>query len=258
MELVTIEVRERVGIVSLNRPERHNAVSNVMKREIHDALRQVAADDEIRAVLFRGEGRSFSSGRDTSELGTSEHGETAYDRIRALQDEHLFLYDLPKPTVAAMKGATLGMGLEMCLACDMRIGASDLRVGLPEIDHGILPDTGGTHLLLSLLGPSRTKELVMTGKRIDARTAYEWGIVNHVVPVEELDEAAFTLARQLAAAPPLAMRIAKDTINDAWRGQVHAGMRQELLSQCMLHETEDYHEARSAWREKRPGQFKGR
>jgi enoyl-CoA hydratase len=146
----------------------------------------------------------------------------------------------------------------MALACDLRFAAPDAFFFLPEIRFGILPDTGGTQLLTSLIGPSRTKYLVMTGERIDARRALEWGVVDFVVEPEDLDARALDVARKIAAGPPLAIAMARQLVDQAWAEPVRRGIRQELLAQTVLFSSEDYQEARAARREGREPRYTGR
>jgi enoyl-CoA hydratase/carnithine racemase len=258
MDLVTYEIREAVGVVSLNRPERHNAWNDELARALRATLREAMKDRAVRAILLRGEGRSFSSGRDTGQIGQRARGESDHTFVRAAQEFGLEFFETPKPTVVAMKGYNFGGALELCLRCDIRIGSTDLVVAMPEILFGLIPDTGGTQLLTAVVGPGRAKEIVMTGGRVDAKTAYEWGIVNRLVEPERLDAETFAIARGLAAGPPLALSIAKALINDAWAGQIRSGTRQELLAQALLFTTADYREAREARAEKRSPKYQGR
>ncbi len=207
---------------------------------------------------LRGEGPSFCSGRDTTQLGQRESGDGDFAFVRRAQDRRLAQLDSPKPFVAAVRGACIGGGFEMALACDLRFAAPDAFFFLPEIDFGILPDTGGTQLLTALIGPSRTKYLVMTGECIDAQRALEWGVVDFVVEPEELDARALEVARKIAAGPPLAIAMAKQLVDQAWADSVRSGIRQELLAQTVLFGSEDYQEARAARREGRGPSYTGR
>ena len=146
----------------------------------------------------------------------------------------------------------------MALAADMRVAADDVRLRLPEIRYGILPDTGGTQFLTALIGPSKTKYLVMSGQAVEAEQALQWGIVDWVVAPEALDEEALRIAKQLASGPPLAIAMAKQLIDQFHGESVRRGIREELLAQSALFKTEDYQEARSALREKRSPRYKGK
>ena len=146
----------------------------------------------------------------------------------------------------------------MALAADIRVSSTDLKMGLPEINYGLLPDTGGTQMLTALIGASRTKYMVMSGERIDAKTALEWGAVDFVVAPEELDARALAIAHTLAAKPPIALAMAKQLRDQMHGPAIRSGIAQELLSQTALFKTEDYAEARAAHREGRKPIYKGK
>lgn len=258
-ELVRREVVDGVAVLSLGRPERHNAMNDELIAQWRPALAWAIEGQETRAILLRGDGPSFCSGRDTSELGTRPHGESHLDVVRSAQQLPLRLAECPKPVVAALKGHTLGAGLEIALRADFRIASTTLSAGLPEAAFGLVPDTGGTATLTALVGPSRAKWVVMAGERVGADDALAWGLVNAVVDPDVLDERALALARRLAAAAPMAMAFAKQLIDDAADAEaVRRGTRAELLAQLALFASEDHAEARTARREGRPPRFEGR
>ncbi len=234
------ELVDGVGVVSFNRPHRHNAVTDALFDEMCCALRGYLNDRSVRCVLIRGEGRSFCSGRDKAELGKRADGEDDFTFVREHQQIRLEVLESTKPVVAAVQGAALGGGFEIALSADMRIIAEDAIFGLPEVGLGLVPDTGGTQLLPALVGPARAKYLVLSGARIDARTAYAWGLAEEVVPVDELYDRAMTLCRQLAAQPRLALSMGKMLVNQATAGDIRNGLGQELLAQTALFNSEEY------------------
>jgi enoyl-CoA hydratase len=247
-----------VGIITLNRPERHNAIDDPTAELYQRVLERALGDDAVRVVLLCGAGKSFCSGRDTAMLGHRAQDESDYHFVLRAQQGRLKVLDSAKPFVAAMKGAAIGGGAEMALACDIRVAASDLVLALPEINYGLLPDTGGTQYLANLVGTSRAKYMVMTGARIDAETALAWGAVDFVVPRDAVDAKALEIAQTLAAKPPIALAMAKTMIDNGIAGAVRSGIAQELLAQTALFRTDDYAEARAALREKRPPVYKGK
>lgn len=255
---VLYEVIDGVGVITLNRPEVHNALDDEAAHLYKELLDRALDDDGVRAVLLQGAGRSFCSGRDTSMLGHRARDESDYHFVLRHQQKRLAVMDSPKPFIAALKGAALGGGCETALSCDIRIADTTLKMALPEIHFGILPDTGGTQLMTTLIGPSRTKYMVMTGDRIDAETAMAWGAVDFVVAPDELDARALDLARKIAAKPPIALAMAKTMIDQIHAGAVRSGIAQELLAQTALFKTVDYQEARAALREKRTPVYKGK
>lgn len=234
------ELVDGVGVVSFNRPHRHNAITDALFEEMRSALRGYLKDSAVRCVLIRGEGRSFCSGRDKAELGKRADGEDDFTFVREHQRIRLEVLESTKPVVAAIQGAALGGGFEIALSADMRIIAEDAIFGLPEVGLGLVPDTGGTQLLPALVGPARAKYLVLSGARIDARTAYTWGLAEEVVHVDELYDRAMTLCRQLAAQPRLATSMGKMLVNQATAGAIRNGLGQELLAQTALFSSEEY------------------
>jgi enoyl-CoA hydratase/carnithine racemase len=257
-DCIRLEIADGVATISLNRPERHNAFTDELEEALDGCVSASIADDTVRAILVRGEGRSFSSGRDTAALGQRAEGVTNLEFIEAFQRSRRRMYTSPKPVVVACKGAVFGMGLEIALCADFRIAAGDARLGFPEVDFGIMTDTGGAPFAAALAGPSRAKYLLMTGQPIDAATALSWGLVDFVVEPDELEDRALTLARTLAAKPPVAVRLAKQTIDGLFAELVRTGMREELLAQCALFETEDHGIAKRARRDRTTPTFLGR
>jgi enoyl-CoA hydratase len=255
---VLYEIEGHVGIITLNRPERHNAIDDATSELYQQVLDQALGDDMVRVVLLRGAGKSFCSGRDTAVLGHRARDESDYHFVLRAQQGRLKVLDSPKPFVAAIRGAAIGGGAEMALACDIRVASSDLVLALPEINYGLLPDTGGTQYLANLIGRSRAKYMVMTGSRIDADTALAWGAVDFVVAPDAVDEKALEIAQTVATKPPLALAMAKTMIDHGVAGAVRSGIAQELFAQTALFRTEDYTEARAALREKRPPTYKGK
>jgi enoyl-CoA hydratase/carnithine racemase len=234
------EIVDGVGVVSFNRPHRHNAITDALFDDMCTALREYLANDSVRCVLIRGEGRSFCSGRDKAELGQRANDEDDFTFVREHQRIRLDVMESAKPVVAAVQGAALGGGFEIALSADMRILAEDAVFGLPEVGLGLIPDTGGTQLLPTLVGPARAKYLVLSGARINAQTAYTWGLAEEVVPVDQLYDRAMNLCRQLATQPRLAVSMAKMLVNQATAGDIRNGINQELLAQTALFNSPEY------------------
>lgn len=234
------EIVDGVGVMSFNRPHRHNAITDSLFDDMCSALRDYLNDQSVRCVLIRGEGPSFCSGRDRAELGKRANGEDDFTFVRGHQQIRLEILESTKPVVAAVQGAALGGGFEIALSADFRIISEDAFFGLPEVGLGLVPDTGGTQLLPTLVGPARAKYLVLSGARIDAATACAWGLAEEVVPLEDLYDRAMTLCRQLAAQPKLAVSMAKMLVNQASVGTIRNGIGQELLAQTALFTSEEY------------------
>lgn len=257
-ELVLSERDGALHILTLNRPDRHNAMDDAMSALFRARLDEAIEESESSAILIRAVGKSFCSGRDTQVLGHRARDESDFHFVRRHQEGRLRMQESTKPIVAALKGGVIGGGCELALAADIRITDTTLKLALPEILYGVLPDTGGTQMMTALIGPSRTKYMVMTGRSIDATTALEWGAVDFVVSPEELDARALELARDVAAKPPINLAMAKEMVNLMHGPTIRIGTRAELYAQSYLFKTEDYQEARAAHREKRAPSYKGK
>ncbi len=255
---VLSETREHVGIVTLNRPEKLNAFNDAMTDELDAAIADALRDDAVRAILIRAAGRAFSAGRDTRELGHRRGGESNFAHVRRAQQRNLSLMAGHKPVIAAVQGHAIGGGFEVALAADIRVASEDAVFRMPEIRYGLLPDTGASQVLSVLIGPARTKLLILSGRPMAARQAEQWGAVDVVTSREELHEVAFALAREIAAGPPIALALGKQLADHAWGERVRSGIGLELVAQTALFATEDYAEARAAVREKRPARYGGR
>lgn len=257
-EYITRHVEDFVGVITLNRPDKHNAMNDEMQDMLPGVLQACIDDPDVRVILIRAAGKSFCAGRDTTLLGHRARNESDFEFVRRAQDLRLQMIDCRKPIIAAVRGAAIGGGFEMALACDMRIFSRTAKVSLPEILYGILPDTGGTQFLTALIGPSLTKYLVMTGESLQAERAFELGICDWLVDDDELDNKALEIARKIASGPPQALAMAKQLVDNAWGNVYRSGLRQELLAISTLFRSDDYAEARTALREKRKPNYTGR
>ncbi len=234
------EIREDVCIMSFNKPDVHNAFDDEAQDEFDAALRWATASKEFKVLLLRGEGKSFCSGRDVRAMGVRPEGVSHYEFMTQGQDKIKMLLGLGKPLIAAVKGVTYGGGAEYALVADFRVSSTDLRFALPEVKYGLAVDQGGSALAATLIGPSRTKLLLMTGNTINAKTAYEWGLVDILAEPEELDNTAFELAAKIAKNPSRAVLAAKNLVNELWSDEIQAAIRRELTQQLALFASEDF------------------
>lgn len=261
-ELVLSNQRGRFFEIVLNRPEKRNAIDPEMLGQFEQAVRAANRDPGVRCVFLRGEGKSFSAGIDLlsfMEL-TATYGEGWMQRMRPVTHDYqrvvTLLERLEVPVIALIHGFCLGLAMEVVLACDFRIAARGARLGLPESRLGLAPDVGGTTRLTRLVGPARAKELIYSGKNIDADQALSWGIVDRVVPREELVKAGEEFAAQFDQSAPLAIAAIKravDGMHDTDRG-----LQMEAWAVSQLVKTEDFQEAVQAFMEKRPPEFQGK
>ncbi|MBS0193684.1 MAG: enoyl-CoA hydratase/isomerase family protein [Proteobacteria bacterium] len=252
-----IEDRDAVRVVTINRPDKLNALNFEVLTELRDAFAAIAADPAVRAVVLRGAGeKAFVAGADIAELVAlspiqardfSQHGQRMMRSIELLG----------KPVVAMIRGYALGGGLELAMSCHLRIAADNAKVGQPEINLGVLPGFGGTQRLLRLAGRGATLELCLTGTPIGAQRAYELGIVNRIVPAEHLEEATFALAAQLAAAAPQALRGILDAVQIGGECGIDAGLDYETQAFAVCTSTNDMREGTRAFLERRKPVFTG-
>ena len=261
-ELVITQQRDTTFEIVLNRPEKRNAINAEMFRQFDEAVTRANRTPGLRAVLIRGAGESFSAGIDVSTLlGLAEsHGPHWQQRMRSITDEFQGVLNrlerLELPTIALLHGHCLGLALELALACDLRLAAEGTALGLPETLLGIIPDVGGTTRLTRLVGPARAKELIFTGRRMDAAQAERWGIINGVVPRAELAAAGDALAAEIAAAAPLAVGMAKRVIDGL--ADMDRGLMLEGWAQSQLFGTQDFLEGAQAFMTRRRAGGEGR
>nr|KJR73857.1 MAG: 3-hydroxyacyl-CoA dehydrogenase [Thermoproteus sp. AZ2] len=259
LETIIIRYEPPIAWIILNRPERLNAINAKMMEELSAALDELAnADyDKVRAVIITGVGRAFSAGADiTGFVGTTPV--LAYRLSRKLHDIAEKIERLDRPVICALNGYTLGGGLELALACDLRIAAETAQLGQPEVNIGLFPGGGGTQRLTRLIGLARAKELIFTGDYISAKDAERIGLVNRVVPPERLEQEARSLALKLAEKPPIALAMAKAAVNFGYEAPLWTGLDLEAAHFGVVFSTEDLYEGVSAFLQKRKPQYKGR
>ena len=254
-EFISIDVEQGVATILLQRPPM-NALCLQMQREIREAAELVSQRSDVGAVILYGGPKVFAAGADIKEMG----GMTYQDMLRVsvgLQDCFTAVARIPQPTIAAVTGYALGGGCELALCADLRIVADDAKLGQPEILLGIIPGAGGTQRLPRLVGVARAKELIFTGRQVDAAEALSIGLANRVVPAADVLDAAQELARRLARGPALALRAAKEAIDHGLDTDLATGLDIERVRFAALFATDDQSIGMSAFMEKRPAEFTG-
>jgi len=255
---IIYEKSEGIATITLNRPEALNAFSKEVVDEVLQALEDIKNDESVRVVILTGAGeKAFSSGADIKAM----KGMNALKaRELSLMGEKICsaLENLEKPVIAAINGYALGGGLEVAMACDLRIASENAFMGQTEVNIGLIPGWGGTQRLTRLVGKTKAKELVFTGKRIDAKTAEQLGILNLVVPADKFRETVRQFALELAQKAPVALRVAKSVINKGTDMSLDAALAMEREGFGVVASTEDLQEGVSAFAEKRKPAFKGK
>lgn len=250
------EKRDNIAFITINRPEVLNAINEEAIREILFEVNDANKDDNIRVIVVTGAGnRSFCAGLDIKSIKDADPMKMF--RIVKLLHELTLSLEEGKPAIAAINGYALGGGLEIALACDIRIASENAMLGQPEINLGFFPGGGGTQRLPRLVGKAVAKEMIFTGKMIDAKTAEAIGLVNKVVPLDKLMLTAEELAKELASKPPLAIRLAKQLINLSLNLDIKTGLACEAASIALISATGDFKEGITAFLEKRKPAFKG-
>jgi enoyl-CoA hydratase/carnithine racemase len=254
---IDLRYEDQLAILTLNRPDRLNAMGNEMDGQFWDALSEIYERDDVRCVLWRAEGRAFSAGRDVNDLGNRGPGESDYHYINTGHEATHRLMVPPKlPIVCAVQGWCIGGSFERTLLCDLRIVSEDAKFRLPELAHGLIPDSGGTARLFQICGPGIATDLVLTGRAMDAEEALRHGIVSRVVPRDELDTVALEAARTIASYPPLAVKAWRQGMLDLATPTITTALHSELLAQMLVYKSDDFAEFRQARAEGRPPQYR--
>lgn len=253
--LVLIETHGRVGVIRINRPKQLNALNGAVMRMLVDAALAFDADAAVGAIVITGDERAFAAGADIKEMA-------AASVVEMLQANRIELWDalrgIKKPLIAAVSGWALGGGCELAMACDMIVASETARFGQPEINIGIIPGAGGTQRLTRAVGKALAMEVILNGRFLDAAEAERFGLANRVVPVEQYMRTAIELAQQIAERAPLAVRLAKEAVNQAQESVLAEGIADERLLFYMLFSTEDQKEGMQAFLDKRPARWQGR
>ncbi len=246
--------KNHIGFVTLNRPESGNRINLAMAQELYEVCQKVSQEEDIYVVLLTGAGADFCIGGDEPRLASGVEPEQFPSNPGAAE----IVASIDRPTLAAINGNALGQGLELALACDLRIASDQAKFGMPQITGGLTPLDGGTQRLPRIVGKGKALEMVLTGEEIPAREAWEIGLVNKLVASQELVSEAEMLANAIALKAPLALRYCKEAVNKGLDLSLDQGLRLEADLYFLLHTTSDRTEGIRSFLEKRPPQYQGK
>jgi enoyl-CoA hydratase/carnithine racemase len=256
-EKVRLELDGPIATITNANLEKQNAFDDDMDARLFEILGELKQRPDLRAVIWRADGKSWSSGRDVSVIGNvvkaASHHELMSAGHRGIQQ----LWELDAPVIVAIQGWAIGGSFQRALLCDVRIAADDARFALPELSFGVIPDTGGVGVLYEMCGHGVVSDMVLTGRRLSAGEALQHGIVSRVVPGDELDSTAREMAEKIAAAPAASVKMARRVIARLAQPQQRAAMGDELIYQTFVNKSDDYAEMRVARTENRPPEYRG-
>lgn len=254
-EFILNETRGRVGLVTLNRPHVMNALNHRLVREVMDALEAFDNDEDIGAIVITGNEKAFAAGADIKEMN-----EKSAEQIRETDHVAAFsrIMNIRKPVIAAVSGYALGGGFELAMSCDMIVASESAKFGQPEITIGVIPGAGGTQRLTHTVGKALAMEMILNNRTLSAQEALQFGLVNRVVPVDQCLNEVLKLAEEIASRAPVAVRLAKQMINQAYELTLTEGLQKEMQEFYRLFGTEDQKEGMKAFVEKRKPNWKGK
>ena len=254
---LTLEIDAPIAVITNNSPEKHNAFDDVMDQRLFEILAELRERNDVRVIIWRGEGKSFTSGRDVGAIGGSAVEMSHHDLMTRGHRGVQQIFDLGAPILVAMQGWAIGAGFQRALLCDIRVAAEDARFMLPEVTHGIIPDTGGVGRLFQICGPGVAADLVLTGRAMDAQEAFAHGIVSRVVPNDRLDDTVREMAEKIAAAPAVTVKMARRVLAHLSEPEIRSSMAEELIAQTFINKSADFAEFRDARAKDREPRYTG-
>lgn len=254
---VRLEVDGPVATITNDNPDKHNAFDDEMDVQLFDILGELEQRTDIRAIIWRGEGKSFSSGRDVGSIGVARTELSHHDLMRRGHRGIQQLWDIDAPVLVACKGWVMGGSFQRALLCDIRIAAEGTRFRLPELTYGVIPDTGGVGVLYEMCGHGVVSDLVLTGRVMPAEEALAHGIVSRIVAADELDDVVREAAEQIAKAPAVTVKLAREVIRHLAQPQIRSSMADEMTYQTAINKSDDFAELRAAHADGRDPRFTG-
>lgn len=256
-ERITLEVDGPIATITNNNPAKHNAFDDAMDLALFEILGELKARADVRAVIWRAEGKSFSSGRDVAAIGGGQVELSHHELMARGHRGILQVLDIDAPIIVAMKGWSIGASFQRALICDLRIAAEGARMMLPETTYGVIPDTGGMGRLYQMCGHGVVTDMVLTGRPMDAEEALRHGVVSRVVPLDELDVTAREMAEKIAAAPAVTVKMARRVVKHLSEPALRSSMDDELIYQTFISRSDDMAEMRAAQADGRTPNYTG-
>lgn len=257
MASVHLEIDGPVATLTNDNPDRHNAFDDDMDAQLFQALAAIRADKGVRAVIWRGEGKSWSSGRDVASIGTNRTELSHHELMRRGHRGIQQLWEMDAPVIVACKGWVMGGSFQRALLCDIRVAAAGTRFRLPEVTHGVIPDTGGMAVLQQMAGPGLVSDMVLTGRVLEAEEALGHGVISRVVPGDDLDDTVRQMAEAIAAAPAVAVKLSRLVLSHLSVPSIRSSMDDEMIYQTFLNRSDDMTEMRAARAEDRDPRYTG-
>jgi enoyl-CoA hydratase/carnithine racemase len=254
---VVFEMRGAVAVITNNNPDKRNAFDDDMDQRLFEILAELKVRQDVRAVIWRGEGKAWSSGRDVSVIGNNVTPLSHHELMTRGHRGILQVFDLDIPIIVAIQGWAIGGSFQRALLCDIRIAAEGARFMLPEVGHGVIPDTGGMGRLFQICGTGVASDLVLTGRTMSVEEAFAHGIVSRVVAPEELDDTAWEMAEKIAAAPAVTIKMARRVLQHLSEPGIRSSMEDELIYQTFVNKSSDIAELKAATAEGRKPNYTG-
>jgi enoyl-CoA hydratase/carnithine racemase len=254
---VRLEYRGPIAVITNDNVAKHNAFDDDMDEQLFSILSELKAQSAVRAVIWRGEGKSFSSGRDTSAIGTGHATLTHHELMQRGHAGIQQIFDLPAPIIVALQGWVIGGSFQRAMLCDIRVAAEGARFLLPEVAHGVIPDTGGVGRIFQICGPGVVSDMVLTGRIMEASDALTHGVVSRVVAPEKLDDVVWEMASKIAEAPAVTVKMARRVIAHLAEPEIRSSMADELIYQTFVHNSDDFAEFKASRSEGREPHYRG-
>jgi enoyl-CoA hydratase len=257
MDRLLLDVHGPIAVITNNNPDKRNAFDDDMDVRLFDILTELKGRSEVRAVIWRGEGKAWSSGRDVSVIGNNVTALSHHELMTRGHRGILQVFELDAPIIVAFHGWAIGGSFQRALLCDIRIAAAGSQFMLPEVSRGVIPDTGGVSRLFEICGSGVASDLVLTGRAMSAEEAYGHGIISRIVARDALDETAWEIANKIAASPKVTVNMARRVLRHLSEPGIRSSMEDELILQTFINKSSDFAEFRAAGAEGREPRYTG-